>query len=170
MNINDIITEHTLYIDSTLEEFINKFCNTTGFDRTITKDRFVLGSWYEGYLYCLLLGINLNRRHIQGYAKKTEKARNWSTNYKDQYKYCIAKLIQRPDVLKELQINERFEIDENFKDIKFLLDKIKEICDEFSIGGVLYLKERYEKDDNLFYGYDALKNIYKETLIKKEEN
>lgn len=166
-DINELLTEHTLYIDSTLEEFINNFCNTTGFVKTLTSERFLLGSWYEGYLYCLLIGINTNKRHFEGYSRKLEKARSWSSAYKEQYKYCIGKIIYRPDILKELNIDERDMIDIHFEDRKTLLDKIKVICDQYSLGGVRYLQEKYELDDNFFHGYAALKRIYEETLLIK---
>ena len=47
-----------------------------------------------------------------------------------------------------------------------VLKKIKEICDQFSLGGLHYLRNLYENDHTIFNDPFSLKIIYEDTLKK----
>ena len=163
-DLNILLTHHTLFIDNKYEDIASLFCNTSGFDKTKTKNRYLLPTWYDGYIYTSLLGIITNNR--EKYSKKVEKTRTWSSNYLDQYKYVIANLLSRKDILNELKIlNYEDLFNDNFK-IENTIDEIKNICDEFSIGGLKYLSELYENDNSIFSDYDSLIKIFIEAKEK----
>ena len=159
-----LIANHSLYIDKDFEGFINNFSSTTGTDFPAGKLGNYLGSWYEGYLYCLLIGINRNARHYEGYVNRYQKMPNWSTQNLDQYKYCIARVISRTDIKTELGLDSRDSIKKNFISTEELLKKVKIICDEFSLGGLHYLKGLYDNDQTIFNDAFALKDIYENSL------
>jgi hypothetical protein len=162
--MDQIISNHTLNIDQEYESFINNFCSTTGSNFPQGKLGNYLGSWYEGFLFCLLIGLNTNSRHYKGYVKKHQKMPNWSIQNIDQYKYCIAKVLSREDIIKELNIDNRDGIKKDFISTEDLLKKIKNICEEFSLGGLHYLIKLYENDNTIFNDTLALKTIYEKTL------
>jgi hypothetical protein len=95
MNIDSIILDQRLYIDSSYEDIAELFCNLQGSATTITKNRFLLSNWYEGYLYCLLLGIKIGEREQYKKGNKVDKAPKWSKNYIAQYKYAITLLLAK---------------------------------------------------------------------------
>jgi hypothetical protein len=164
--MDHIIANHSLYIDKEFEEFINNFSSTTGSDFPAGKLGNYLGSWYEGYLYCLLIGINTNSRHYSDYINKHQKMPNWSNQNIDQYKYCIARVMSRMDIKTELGLDSRDSINSNFVSTEELLKKVKEICDQFSLGGVHYLKSLYDNDHTIFNNSFSLKVIYENTVKK----
>jgi hypothetical protein len=164
--MDNIIANHTLFIDSEYEGFINNFSSTTGNDFPAGKLGNYLGSWYEGYIYCLLIGINTNSRHYNGFVKKHPKVTNWSNQNIDQYKYCIARVMSRMDIITELGLDSRNSINSNFDSTEELLKKVKDICDEFSLGGMHYLRNLYENDHNIFNDPFSLKIIYENTIKK----
>lgn len=165
MNIDLLLTNHRLFIDEPDEEFAKLFCNTAGAETSRTKNRLILNNWYEGYLYCLLVGINSNSRKYEGYIKRQDKAPKWSNNYLEQYKYAMGKLMEKPSILNELGILDRDAIKNNFISSEKLLGDIKKICDQYSMGGLKYLRDKYEKDDSIFNSENSLKELYEETLI-----
>jgi hypothetical protein len=166
MDINQYIEKHSLYIDEEYEPFINNFCSTTGNVFPQGKLGNYLGSWYEGYLYCLLIGLNTNSRHYDGFVKRHQKMPTWSRNNLNQYKFCISRVISRDDIVFELGIADRKGINEKFESSEKLLLDLKDICDEFSLGGVRYLKNLFDNNPNLFSNDAfALKNIYERTLL-----
>ena len=162
--MDNIINGHSLYIDKEYESFINKFSSATGTDFPKGKMGNYLTSWYEGYIYCLMIGINTNNRHHEGYKIKHQKMANWSNQNINQYKYCIARVIAREDIINELELNSRENILKNYKGLSELLKNVKEICDQFSLGGLHYLNTKYENDSRLFDDPFALLKIYKNTL------
>jgi len=162
--MDQIIANHSLNIDQNFESFINNFCSTTGTSFPQGKLGNYLGSWYEGFLFCLLIGLNTNSRHYNGYEKKYQKMPNWSTQNIDQYKYCIAKVLAREDIIKELNIDNREGIKKSFNSTEELLKQVKEICEEFSLGGLHYLIKLHENDNTIFNDPLALKTIYENTL------
>jgi hypothetical protein len=164
--MDQIIANHSLNIDQKYENFINNFCSTTGSNFPQGKLGNYLGSWYEGFIFCLLLGLNTDSRHYKGYEKKYQKMPNWSSQNTDQYKYCIAKILSREDIIKELQIDNRVGINKNFKSTEDLLNQVKEICDQFSLGGLHYLIKLHENDSTIFNDPLALKTIYENSLSK----
>lgn len=157
--VDVLLMQHRLYLDSHYEDLANLFCNTTGQATTITVENHVLSSWYEGYLYALLLGIKTDRRERNRKGKRLDKAPIWSGNYLNQYKYAIAQLLAKESIINELKLLTREEIKKDFDSYKGLLDQIKKICDEYSNGGLQYLSELYDKDDTIFSDYKSLKNI-----------
>lgn len=159
MNIDLILISHRLTLDSHFEKTANLFCNVAGANKTNTISKYILGSWYEGYLYCLLLGIKIKNR-IPRKGKPLDKAPKWSDRQLNQYKYAISILLTKNDVVNELNLISREAIKNNFERIGNTLDQIKKICDEYSNGGLEYLADLYEKDDNIFANYKSLKEIY----------
>jgi len=166
--MDDIIANHSLYIDQEFEGFINNFCSTTGADFPQGRLGNYLGSWYEGYLYCLLIGLNTNSRNYLGYTKnkKHQKMSVWSPKNINQYKYCIARVMAREDINTELKLNSRDNIQNNFISTENLLSKVRDICEQFSLGGVHYLKQLYDNDPSIFDDQLALKTIYENSIPK----
>ncbi|WP_318641705.1 hypothetical protein [Flavobacterium ardleyense] len=158
--MDSIIFGHSLYIDKEYESFINKFSSTTGSDFPKGKMGNYLTSWYEGYIYCLMIGLNINSRHYKGFENKHQKMPNWSNQNINQYKYCIARVIGREDIINELELNSREKILENYNGLSELLKKVKEICDQFALGGLHYLRKEYDNDSTLFDDPFALSTIY----------
>jgi hypothetical protein len=162
--MDQLISNHSLFIDKNFEDFINNFCSTTGQNFPQGKLGNYLGSWYEGYIYCLLIGLNTNHRHYGGYENKHQKVAIWSNQNINQYKYCLARVISRDDVISELGLDTRVAIIGNFSSIENCLGKLKEICDQFALGGVRYLKGLYDNDNRIFDEPYALFKIYENTL------
>lgn len=158
------ISNHSLYIDKNFESFINNFCSTLGQNFPQGKLGNYLGSWYEGYIYCTLIGLNTDNRHYGGYEARHQKVANWSSQNINQYKYCLSRIIAREDIQLELGLTSRESIKNNFISVENCVDKLKDICDQFSLGGVRYLKSLYENDNRIFDDPYALLTIYKETL------
>jgi hypothetical protein len=162
MEIDSIILDQRLHIDASLEDVAALFCNTAGAATNITKNRFLLSNWYEGYLYCLLLGMKIGEREPYRKGQKIDKTPKWSKSYIVQYKYAVANLLCKKDILIELNLTSRKSIETNYKGVDSLMDKIKKICDEYSNGGLLYLKNKFDQDDTIFNDYSSLKRIYYE--------
>lgn len=162
--MDQLILNHSLFIDKNYEEFINKFCSTTGSNFPPGKIGNYLGSWYEGYIFCLLIGLNTNNRHYNGFEKKYEKMSTWSTQNLNQYKYCLSRILSKQDIIVELGIDSRNNIMDNFTTTENLLKKTKEIADQFSLGGVHYLLNLYNDDVTIFDDSLSLVKIYKKTL------
>lgn len=165
--MDGIILGHSLYIDKEYESFINKFSSTTGADFPKGKMGNYLSSWYEGYLYCLMIGLNINSRHYKGYVTRHQKMDRWSTQNIDQYKYCIARVLGREDIINELGLNSRKSIVSNYDGLNELLKKVKNICDEFALGGLHYLRNQYENDSTIFEDPFALSKIFEEAKMKE---
>lgn len=162
--MDQLIANHSLYIDTEYEGFINNFCSTTGSNFPQGKLGNYLGSWYEGYLFCLMIGLNTDSRRYEGYKKKYKKMDRWSPQNLKQYKYCIARVMSRLDIINELDIQNREGIKNNFESIEKLMEKVKNICDEFSLGGLDYLMKKYENDRGIFNDPLALKSIFLESV------
>ena len=166
MDIDSKIQDQRLFIDSSYEDIAELFCNLAGAATSKTKKRFLLSNWYEGYLYCLMLGIKIDAREPYKKGKRADKAPKWSKYYVTQYKYAVSKLLIKKDIQYELNLTNRKSIKENFTDIDSLMDQIKKICDEYSNGGLLYLKNKFDSDAIIFNNHDGLIKIYNETKIK----
>jgi hypothetical protein len=163
-NIEALLTEFTLHIDPAFEDFAKRFCNTEGFKKEKTKTMFLLDSWFEGYLYCALVGINRGERKKYSAAKK-EKSRNWSKEHRDQLAYVLSLIISNDAVKDELKIYDREQIQNTFVNEDDLLKLLKNICDEYANEGLNYLQGEFEKNERLFEDYDALKNIFLKSKI-----
>ena len=176
MNIDILIKEHSLYIDKEDEEFINKFSSTTGTKFPKGKLGNYLGSWFEGYIYTLLIGIITGERRYEGFKDKQQKMRSWNSATLEQYKYCISLVLSKPDIVGEIGLNKREEVDkyleltnENESATFTILNKIKDICDQFSLGGVDFIKRYEEQDPEIFDDPFALKTIFDSALENKIE-
>lgn len=163
MNIDTILFSQRLYIDNSYEDLAKGFCNLAGQEGTRTKERFILHNWYEGYIYTLLLGLYSGYR--EKYINRGEKAPKWSSKYDTQFKYAIAILLTKKDILKELNLLEYDDLINNYIDTEDTIKKIKKICDEYSNGGLKYLSELYANDDSIFEDYDCYKNILERVKI-----
>lgn len=163
MNIETKIAGLRLHLDSSYEIVASNFCNLKGSSADVvnkkTNEKFLLSNWYEGYLYASLLGIKLNER-IERRGKQLDKAPKWSHNYIDQLKYAFSKLLSFKDIQHELKIDSRSNILENNTTPETIIDNLKKICDEYCWGGLAYLDDLYNKDDNIFGDYMALRKIY----------
>ena len=158
MNIEALLTDYSLHIDPNFEEFASKFCNIQGFKEEKTKTMFLLDSWFEGYLYCVIIGLIKNDRKKFSSAKK-EKARTWSKEHREQLAYVLSLILGRDDIKNELNIYTRSQIKTSFTNEDDFMKQLKSICDEFSNGGLNYLRNEYEKNEYLFEDYDSLKDI-----------
>jgi hypothetical protein len=163
MNLDGLLYEHRLFIDSHYEELAGFFCNLTGQRTTLTKDRYLLSNWYEGYLYTLLLGIRKNQREPYK-GKRLDKAPKWSNNYIKQYKYALSLILSRKDILNELNLIDYQSINLEDRNLENIMDDVKKICDEFSNGGLLHLSRLYEKDNTIFNEYDGLTKIMNKAI------
>jgi hypothetical protein len=163
INFEVKLTNLNLYIDDQYEEIANKFCNH---GKAKSKNEHKLKTWFEGFIYTALIGININSR--VKYKNKKEKFRRWST-FVDQLSFVFMKTLSRGDVRKELNILEFEQIKSDFDGIDELIAKTFVVIGEYSNGGLKYLQERYENNNSLFDGLYALENIYKETIPDIDE-
>ena len=159
MNFEEHIRQHSLKLDSHYENLASQFCNIEGYKKEKTGSQYVLGSWFEGYLYCLLLGLKIGEREGKK-GKWLDKKNSWSPYNLDQYKYAIGKVLSDPRLLNELGIASREQIDQEYTSVRKLLLDVKQICDEFVNGGLEYLSKEYKKNDMLFSDHMSLKRIF----------
>lgn len=148
-----------LFIDEGRQGFIENFSNTEGVKgASKSKDNYLFGNWYQGYIYVLLIGIKINERS-EYKGKRTAKTANWSKSYISQYKYLLTLALTKPDVLKELGLSSRQDIANNYTANEDLIDRLTKICEKYANAGIDYLMEEYEKDDTIFNDYNAFTNI-----------
>jgi len=157
LNFEVKLADLTLYIDDQHEDIAKKFCNTSGSKSKEHK----LNTWYEGYIYTALIGMNINSR-IE-YKTKKEKARRWDS-FRDQLGFVFMKALSKDDVRNELNILNYEQIKSDFKDIDDLIRKTNSIIGEYSNGGLQYLKDEYANHDSLFDSLYALEKIYEDTI------
>jgi len=108
--------------------------------------------------------VEISHRLAERFVKKYQKVDRWSTQNINQYKYCIARVLGREDIINELCLNSRELIVSNYEDLPILLKKVKDICDQFALGGLHYLRKEYENDSSLFDDAFALSNIYESSI------
>lgn len=159
-----LFNKKRLFIDNHYENLAKLFCNLAGSETSRTKERFVLNNWFEGFIYTLLLGIKIGQR--EKHKDKKDKTPFWSENYKVQYKYAIALMLSREDILNELNILSYDDISKNYTNLEETIKNIHKICEEFSNGGLKYLQELYDKDNSLFDDYDCLIKIMEKAIEK----
>lgn len=158
MNIDLIISKHRLTLDNHYEDLVKQFCNIEGYKSYKSKERFLIKNWFGGYLFTLFLGLKINERE-KTKGKKIDKAPSWGT-YLKPYKYGITKVLAKPDILMELNLSSKKQIETHFDNIENLMSDVQKICVEFSNGGLKYLQALYDDDNNIFDGHDAIKSIY----------
>ena len=96
--------------------------------------------------------------------KKYQKMPTWSSQNKDQYKFCLSRILSRKDIVLELGLDSRDNILIKFSSIEELLKRVKDIADQFSLGGLFYLMSLYDQDVTIFDDPFALKNIFLKSL------
>jgi len=154
------ILSHRLHMDKELESFSNIFVSSDT-DKESAKTKFLMKTWYDGYLLSLYVGIKLNTRK-KNLIKTDKSGRGWGSR-KKQYLYLISLLLAKPEIQIELNLDSK----ENVKssDMKSFSDSIKNICDEYAFGGLEFLKKEYEKDQSLFDDAFFIENI--SSILKK---
>ncbi len=155
-----LILSHRLHIDAENEKFASKFVNIEGYKQEKAKQKVLLRTWYDGYLFCLWIGINSNRRK-EDFKLKDKAAKGWRDRSK-QYIYLISKILSKKEIQIELNIDSKKSIVKNKVNLGKVSSQLKKICDEYAFGGLECLKEIYEKDDEIF---DATENF--EMILKK---
>lgn len=172
--MKDYLRNHDLHINKDLEvSLIQKFCSTTNEDRR----KRVLSNWREGYIYCVTLGIIKNRREPLKKGSKEKKADWNSPNYLNHYYFIISKLLSKKEVLIELGLlspsENKFEETKSLLIQNFIekgiyekeqfnihvLNKVKDIADEFMNGGLYFLKEKMEEGINFTDDNDTLRSF-----------
>ena len=166
MNIDLLIKEHSLLIDKNDENFINKFSSTTGANFQKGNLGNYLGSWFEGYIFTLLVGVLSGERRYEGFVDKAQKIKEWNTATIKQYKYCLSLLLSKKDIISELNLDTAKNIDTNYLDYEDnealvfdILSKLKEVADQFSLGGIDFIRKLEEKQPDLFDDPFALYRI-----------
>jgi hypothetical protein len=162
INFEVKITDLNLYIDDQYEDIANKFCNT---GKSKSKQH-KLNTWFEGFIYTALIGINIDSR--EKYKNKKEKFRRWST-FREHLNFVFMKVLAKEDVRNELKILEFDQIKSEFISVDELVKKTFEIIGEYSNGGLKYLKDNYERNNSLFESLYSLEKIYEETIPEIDE-
>lgn len=163
---SDLITllnSHRLYIDAENENFASNFVNIEGYKVSLSKKKVLLKTWYDGYLFCLWIGISFDRRK-KNYKLKEKASKGWGIRG-DQYIYLISRILSKKEILIELNLDSKRSILENKVNPEYLSNSIKKICDEFSFGGLDYLKEIFEKNDELFDSTEYFEIITKDLKL-----
>ena len=152
-----------LYIEVEYEEIANKFCNPG-----VASKGHKLNTWYEGFIYTSLIGINIDSR-VES-KKRKEKARRWDS-FIEPLGFVFMKTLSKDDVRNELKIFEYIQVNsEEYEGLDDLITKAYSIIAEYSNGGLKYLQDRYRKDNSLFDSLYALEKIYEETLPEIDDN
>ena len=154
----DLLATHRLDIDVENEEFASNFANIQGYKKRKSKERVLMRSWYDGYLFSLWVGININRRKKD--FKSKEKARSL-VDRKQQYIYLISMILSKKEILIELNLESIDAIKKSGVDSKQLSDKLKVICDEFAFGGLDYLNELHNENEEIFDDPSFFEEVYK---------
>ena len=152
----------TLYIDEQYEGIANKFCNTG----PVKGKGHKLNTWFEGFIYTALIGINIDSR-IE-YKKSKEKFRRWDS-FIDQLGFVFMKALSKDDVRNELKILDYNQINSEYEGVDDLITKASSIIGEYSNGGLKYLQDEYSKDNYLFESLYALEKIYETTIPEIDE-
>ena len=152
-----LLNLHRLSIDSENEKFASNFVNIEGYKVSLSKKKVLLNTWYDGYLFSLWIGIKFNRRK-SNFKLKDKANRGWGSR-SDQYIYLISNILSKKEILIELNLDSRKSILENKVNVQSLSNNLKRISDEFAFGGLDYLKELYEKNDEIFDSTEYFESI-----------
>ena len=156
------IADLSLSIDAEYEDIANMFCNTSG---KKTKEH-KLHTWFEGYIYTALIGMNKDIR-IE-YKNKKEKARRWDS-FREELEFVFMKVLSKDDIRNELKILNYEQMKSDFINVDDLINKSYSIINEYSNGGLKYLQDKYKSNPSLFDSLYALENIYEETIPEIDE-
>lgn len=155
MNIDLKISDLRLNMDSAFEETVTVFCNHNNSSR---KEKYIMQNWYEGWMYTVLLGIKKNDR-IKKKGNLIQKAPKWSDRYIGGLKYIFGILLSDNSIREEIGLNSRETIKEKNLDPQEIINRLYKICDEYSRGGLSYIEELLEEDNQIFLDPFSFKNI-----------
>lgn len=159
------LLDSRLYIDEELEEFANNFVNTQGFKKDISDKRIIMQNWYDGYLFCFWIGLRYSVRKSK-FKRKDKAGGIWNdVKRQDQYLYLITKMLIREENQIEIGINSRRNLN-SIGNMKELADKILNLANEYTFGGLELLKQEYDQFDGLFESLDYV-IIIKNNLDKR---
>jgi len=162
-SLTDQLLESSLIIDEELEQFSTNFVNPLGGTASgdTAKRKVVMQYWYDGYIFCLWLGLRYKFKK-RSWKPKTKANRIWGDNRrKNQYLYLITKMLSE----KENQIELGFDSRERLKEIgniKMLSDKINNLANQYAFGGLSLLKELHDKNERLFDDIDYILEVVRE--------
>lgn len=159
------LLDSRLYIDEDLEGFANNFVNTQGFKQGISDKRIIMQNWYDGYLFCFWIGLRYGVRKSK-FKRKDKASGIWNdVKRQDQYLYLITKMLVREENQIEIGLNSREALNAtgNMKD---LADKIVNLANEYTFGGLELLKKEHDQFEGLFDSIDYV-SVIKNNLDKK---
>ena len=153
--LTDEILQHRMDIDMTHENLIKKLAaiKKLGVEKRIDKERILIKDGINLFLFSLYLGIKSHTR-IKPQNLVELAVRGWAKN-KKQYFYLIALILAKPEIQRELELNDLETIkemvsdEEGYQKPEVLSRKIKQLCNEYSAGGLEFLNEEYKKDPSI---------------------
>ena len=171
--LTDEILQHRMDIDMKHENLIKKLAaiKKLGVEKRIDKERILIKDGINLFLFSLYLGIKSHTR-IKPQNLVELAVRGWAKN-KKQYFYLIALILAKPEIQRELELNDLETIkemvsdEEGYQKPEVLSRKIKQLCNEYSAGGLEFLNEEYKKDpsiidDHATVGIEKIKKILEE--------
>ena len=152
------ILDHNLHYDDDLDDIAKKISvSATQTDGELTRselatNRCLFKTWYDGYIFCLQIGLEKNRKKTL--IKKSTKAQGGWSSRKKPYLALIGNMLAKPDVQKELGIDSREGLQKYVGEggIKTLSDNINNLCDKYAFGGLEYIKELEEEYPTILNG------------------
>ena len=156
--LTDEILQHRMDIDMTHKDLIKKLAaiKKLGVEKRIDKERILIKDGINLFLFSLYLGIKSHTR-IKPQNLEELAVRGWAKN-KKQYFYLIALILAKPEIQGELELNDLETIkemvsnEEKYQKPEVLSRKIKQLCNEYSAGGLEFLNEEYKKDPSIIDG------------------
>ncbi len=153
--LTDEILQHRMDIDMKHENLIKKLAaiKKLGVEKRIDKERILIKDGINLFLFSLYLGIKSHTR-IKPQNLVELAVRGWAKN-KKQYFYLIALILAKPEIQRELELNDLETIkemvsdEEGYQKPEVLSRKIKQLCNEYSAGGLEFLNEEYKKDPSI---------------------
>ena len=173
--LTDEILQHRMDMDMTHKDLIKKLAaiKKLGVEKRIDKERILIKDGINLFLFTLYLGIKSNTR-IKPQNLEELAVRGWAKN-KKQYFYLIALILAKQEVQMELRlddpetIKEMVSNKEKYQKPEVLSRKIKQLCNEYSAGGLEFLNEEYKKDPSIIDDH-ATVDIEKIKKILEEIN
>ena len=88
-----------------------------------------------------------------------QKAPKWSDRYIGGLKYIFGILLSDNSIREEIGLNSRETIKEKNLDPQEIINRLYKICDEYSRGGLSYIEELLEEDNQIFLDPFSFKDI-----------
>lgn len=159
------LLDSRLCIDEDLEKFANNFVNTQGFKQEISDKKIIMQNWYDGYLFCLWIGLRYGSRKSQ-FKKKDKAGGIWNdARRQDQYLYLITKMLVRKENQVEVGLDSRESLN-RIGNMKDLADRIVNLANEYAFGGLVLLEQEYNQFEGIFDSIDYVAEI-KNNLDKR---